>query len=144
MTVADLYDVDFAEWTRKNAELLRSDRVTEADLAHIAEEIEDMGKRERRSLQRHFVRLIEHLLKWQYQPERRGSSWQRTIVAQRAEIQDILAENPSFRPTLPDTVRQAYERAATFASLATKQPRDQFPETCPYSLEQLLDRNFLP
>ena len=80
MTTADLYDQDFAEWTRQNAELLRSGRASEADLEHIAEEIEDIGKRERRSLHNRFMRLIEHLLKWQQHPERRGISWTRTII----------------------------------------------------------------
>src|ERR1051326_1673444 len=98
MGTVELYDTDFAEWTRHNAELLRSGRVSEADLEHIAEEIEDMGKRERRTLHNRFVRLIEHLLKWHYQPERRGSSWRRTIVVQRIGIQRLLDANPSFMP----------------------------------------------
>src|SRR5689334_12603416 len=101
MRTAHLYDTDFAEWTRHNAELLRSGRTHEADLEHIAEEIEDMGKRERRSLHNRCVRLIEHLLKWDYQPERRGSSWTRTIVLQRRAIRRLLEDNPSFRPDLP-------------------------------------------
>jgi hypothetical protein len=96
MQAAELYDLDFAEWARWNAELLRSGRVAEADLEHIAEEIEDMGKRERRALYHRFVRLIEHLLKWEYQPERRGTSWERTIITQRKGLQRLLDENPSF------------------------------------------------
>jgi hypothetical protein len=144
MKVADLYDADFAEWTRRNAELLRSGRVAEADLAHIAEEIEDMGKRERRSLQKHFMRLIEHLLKWEYQPERRSSSWARTIVIQRGDIQQILVENPSFRPALSDTVAQAYRRAVSAVAVVIKMSSDEFPEACPYTLDQLLDESFLP
>src|SRR5580700_9501678 len=102
MKTAELYDADFAEWTRQNAELLRSGCASEADLEHIAEEIEDMGKRERRSLHNRFVRLIEHLLKWRHQPERRGASWARTIIVQRRGIQRLLKENPSFRPGLAE------------------------------------------
>src|SRR3954467_9120952 len=104
MRSAQLYDTDFAEWSRHNAELLRAGRASEADLEHIAEEIEDMGKRERRSLHNRFVRLIEHLLKWQYQPERRGSSWTRTIILQRRTIRRLLDENPSFRPDLAEVI----------------------------------------
>src|SRR3982751_902800 len=85
MKTAELYDRDFAEWTRHNAELLRAGRASEADLEHIAEEIEDMGKRERRSLHNRCVRLIEHLLKWEHQPEQRGSSWTRTIILRSEE-----------------------------------------------------------
>ena len=144
MGTAKLYDLDFAEWTRHNAELLRSGRASEADLEHIAEEIEDMGKRERRSLHNRFVRLIEHLLKWQHQPERRESSWTRTIVIQRIGILRLLEANPSFRPALTQAVAEAYADAARVVSAVTKLPRTDLPESCPFSIEQLLDEGFLP
>lgn len=144
MRTAELYDEDFAEWTRHNAELLRAGRASEADLEHIAEEIEDMGKREQRSLHNRFVRLIEHLLKWQHQPERRGSSWRRTIVVQRIGIQRLLNANPSFRPALSQVVSEAYADAATVAAAVTNRPRNEFPESCPFTVEQLLTEGFLP
>jgi Domain of unknown function DUF29 len=144
MKIADLYDTDFAEWTRQNAELLRSGRASEADLAHIAEEIEDMGKRERRSLYHRLIRLIEHLLKWQYQSERRGASWQRTIIIQRREIRELLDENPSFRPELDRIVLQAYQGAVAAVAVVISRPRDEFPAACPYTFDQLLDEDFLP
>jgi len=144
MKVADLYDADFAEWTRQNAELLRSGRAAEADLAHIAEKIEDMGKRERRSLYSRMRQLIEHLLKWQYQPERRNTTWRRTIIMHRLWIGRLLRDNPSFQPLLEDVVAESYQRASKTAALATNCPRERFPQTCPYTLEQLLDENFLP
>jgi hypothetical protein len=144
MQVAELYDTDFAEWSRQNAELLRSGRVSEADLEHIAEEIEDMGKRERHSLHSRFVRLIEHMLKWEYQPERRGSSWQRTIFLQRKGLRKLLKENPSLRPSLPEVVTDAYENARGAAGFVLDRPKASFPAVCPYSVEQLLDEEFLP
>jgi hypothetical protein len=144
MRTADLYDKDFAEWTRHNAELLRSGRAREADLEHIAEEIEDMGKREQRSLHNRFVRLIEHLLKWHYQPERRGSSWSRTIVVQRIGIQRLLSANPSFRAALPVVVAEAYADATRIVAAVTKQAPTDFPASCPFSIEQLLDESYMP
>jgi len=144
MRAAELYDRDFAEWTRHNAELLRSGRASEADLEHIAEEIEDMGKRERRSLHTRCVRLIEHLLKWQYQPERRGSSWTRTIVLQRRGIRRLLDENPSFLPALAEIVAEAYDDAAAVMSAVTKRPRNELPASCPFTLEQVLSEGYLP
>ena len=144
MKTAELYDADFAEWTRRNAELLRSGRSSEADLEHIAEEIEDMGKREQRSLHNRLVRLIEHLLKWQFQPERRGSSWTRTIVMQRIGILRLLKENPSFRPALPEVIAAAYEDAVNVVRAVTKQPHARFPESCPFTIEQLLDKEYVP
>src|SRR3954467_14956474 len=137
MRSAQLYDTDFAEWSRHNAELLRSGRTSEADLEHIAEEIEDMGKRERRSLHNRCVVLIEHLLKWQHQPERRGASWTRTIVVQRTRIQRLLDENPSFRPGLREVVAEAYDDAVTIVSAVKKRPRTDFAACCPFSLDQL-------
>jgi len=144
MRTAELYDKDFAEWTRQNAELLRAGRASEADLEHIAEEIEDLGKRERRSLHNRCVRLIEHLLKWHYQPERRGSSWTRTIILQRRSIRRLLDENPSFRPGLAEFVAAAYDDAAAVVAGVTAQPRSEFPEMCPFTVEQLLTEGFLP
>src|SRR5436305_12108385 len=139
MRTADLYDKDFAEWTRHNAELLRSGRASEADLEHIAEEIEDMGKRERRSLHTRCVRLIEHLLKWQYQPERRGSSWTRTIVLQRRGIRRLLDENPSFQPRVAEVAGEAYRDAVDGVSIVTKIAKSRFPQSSPFTIEQLLD-----
>lgn len=144
MKTAELYDLDFAEWTRQSAELLRSGRASEADLLHIAEEIEDMGKRERGSLHSRFARLIEHLLKWQYQPERRGASWERTMILQRRGIRRLLDENLSFRQGLPDVVAAAYDDAVVLASVVTRRPRNGFPAACPYTLDQLLNEEFLP
>jgi glutamine synthetase adenylyltransferase len=144
MKAAELYDTDFAQWAQQNAELLRSGRFSEADLEHIAEEIEDLGKRERQSLRNRLIRLIEHLLKWQFQPERRGGSWRRTIIVQRQAILDLLEENPSFRPTLSEVVEKAYIRAVNVVSEVTKASASDFPKRCPYTIPQLLDAKFLP
>ena len=144
MRTPELYERDFAEWTRHNAELLRAGRASEADLEHIAEEIEDMGKRERRSLHNRCVRLIEHLLKWEHQPERRGSSWTRTIILQRRTIRRLLEENPSFHGSLAQVVTEAYDDAAAVVAAVTDRPRSAFPPDCPYTIEQLLADGFLP
>lgn len=82
--VAALYDSDFFEWTQLSAELIRRGRLNEADLEHIAEEIEDMGKRDRREVRSRLIVLIAHLLTWQHQPERRSQSWRESIVEQRS------------------------------------------------------------
>ena len=69
------YDKDGYGWAMEQAALLRARRFSEIDLENIAEEIESVGKSERRTLESHLSRLMMHLLKWQYQPERRGNSW---------------------------------------------------------------------
>lgn len=144
MKIAELYDIDFAEWARQNAELLRSGQLAEADLEHIAEEIEAMAKRERRALHNRFVRLIEHLLKWEYQPGRRGASWSLTASDQRRRILQLLEDNPSFRPTLSTLVPKTYQEAVKDVAVLLHRPKTSFPAVCPYTLEQLLDEEFLP
>ncbi len=144
MNAAELYDRDFAEWAVRNAELLRSGRVAEADLDHIAEEIEDMAKRERRVIESRLARLIQHLLKWQVQPMKRSASWQSTISEQRFRIGKLLDDNPSFRPELAKWIDQEYDHAVHLATLDTGLDRGRFPSSWPYTVEQTLDRGFLP
>ena len=144
MSPAELYDRDFYEWTLRNAELLRSGRASEADLDHIAEEIEDMGKRERRELVSRLGVLIGHLLKWQAQPDHRGRSWEATIRLQREEISDLLAEMPSLRRYLEGNLAKAYRHGVIAASMETRLPIEDFLSTSPFSLDLLLDPDFLP
>ena len=144
MSAAELYDLDFYEWTVRNAELLRSGRVSEADLEHIAEEIEDMGKRERRELLSRLGVLIAHLLKWQIQPERRSRSWTLTINVQRRQLKKLIAEMPSLRRFLSNELPDAYAEAVMTAAAETNLPPEAFPSTCGYELEALLDEEFLP
>jgi len=144
MKSAELYDQDFYEWTVRNAELLRSGRASEADLEHIAEEIEDMGRRHRRELLSRLGVLITHLLKWQTQPEMRGSSWTATIRLQRMELIQLLEEMPSLRPYLRNNVPKAYEEGMLRAVAETGLPPEAFPSTCPFPLKALLDPEFFP
>lgn len=144
MKPADLYEQDFYAWTVRNAELLRSGRAGEADLAHIAEEIEDMGKRERRELLHRMSTLIAHLLKWQVQPERRSRSWELTIRVQRKDLRKLVAENPSSQPFLGESLPEAYEHAVIEAMTDTGRPESDFPGSCPFTLEVALDPEYLP
>lgn len=144
MTPADLYEKDFYEWTVRNASLLRSGRASEADLAHIAEEIEDMGKRERRELLHRQSILIAHLLKWKVQPDRRSRSWELTIRVQRKDLAKLISENPSLLPYLKESLPEAYEHAAVDAMTETGRPESDFPSTCPFTLDLVLDADFLP
>jgi len=144
MNAAELYDRDFAEWAVRNAELLRAGRVADADLEHIAEEIEAMAKRERRAMQSRLARLIQHLLKWQVQPMKRCASWQSTIAGQRFRICRLLEDNPSFRPELTKWIDREYEHAVHLATLDTGFERERFPTVWPYTLDQTLGQSFLP
>lgn len=142
MKTVDLYDKDFAEWIRINVELLRSGQVAEADLAHIAEEIEDMGKSDYRALKSALTQILVHLLKYRYQPAKRTRSWLVSIGKQRIKMEDILRDSPSLKPQLPQMLIASYDPAVRLASLETGIPRDQFPASCPFDMAQVLDMDF--
>jgi hypothetical protein len=141
---SDLYEEDFFEWTRRNAELLRAGRLQQADIEHIAEEIEDMGKRDRRELKSHVRLLLIHLLKWQLQPRRRSRSWNDTIISERIEIDGILKQSPGLLAKICDYLVENYKDAVRLAVIETGLLVDRFPGECPFTVEQLLDPEFLP
>jgi hypothetical protein len=144
MKTADLYESDFAAWAETNAELLRTGRFSEVDLENVAEEIGDLAKRERHALRSRLKRLIQHLLKWQFQPEKRGTSWQRTIAQQRLAISLLLEESPSLRPAFAELAAQAYSDARRLAAIEMRREVEALPSSCPYTTEQLLDLDYLP
>ncbi len=144
MSPAELYDRDFYEWTMRNAELLHGGQVSEADLEHIAEELEDMGTRERRALLSRLAVLTAHLLKWQAQRERRSRSWEATIRLQRRELAALLEQMPSLRRFVDEGFDEVYRNAVDIAVAETALPEEDFPGACPFTLEQLLDEHFLP
>ena len=106
-----LYDCDFFAWSLEQAELLRAGKLAEADIEHIAEEIESMGRAEKRELISRLSVLLLHLLKWRYQPEKRGPSWEASIRVQRNRLADHLDDNPSLKPLLPQALASAYRDA---------------------------------
>jgi hypothetical protein len=138
------YDQDFHAWTREQADLLRAGRLTALDVEHLLEELDSMGSRERRELTNRLKVLLGHLLKWQFQPERRSRSWEATIKEQRLSLQDLLDDNPSLRPTLPEQVTRAYRLARLLAVGETNLAESTFPATCPYATEQVTDPDFYP
>jgi hypothetical protein len=139
-----LYDEDFFEWTRHNAELLRAGRFEQADIEHIAEEIEDMGKRDLHELNSRVRVLVSHLLKWQLQPEKKSRSWQLTIATQRTELGQLLEDSPSLRVKIPPNLRHVYRKSVDLAALETGLPESRFPAECPFTIGQILDPEFLP
>lgn len=139
-----LYDRDFYAWSREQAELLRAGKLAQADIEHIAEEIDSMGRTEKRELISRLSVLLLHLLKWRYQPEKRGPSWEASIRVQRYDIEDHLDDNPSLKPLLPQALASAYRRATLEAVAETGLQGSTFPEACPWTVEQALDGGFWP
>lgn len=142
--ISQQYDQDFYAWTKHNAKLIRQGKLSEIDAEHLAEEIESMGKSERRELMNRLAILIAHLVKWQFQPAKRGRSGMLTIKNQRFDIADLLDESPSLRSEIAIQCHHAYEKALIIASEQTGLDEDQLPPSCPFSLDQCLDATFLP
>lgn len=141
---AQLHDVDFFTWTRQQAGHLRAGRFEELDIEHLSEELDSMGARERRELENRLSVLIQHLLKWRYQPERRGKSWRATIKIQRIDASRVLADNPGLKARLPELFAQAYERARLLASIETGMDETEFPERPPFTFDEAMNPEYWP
>lgn len=139
-----LYEQDFHAWANQQAELLRAGRLTEADIVNIAEEIESMGRSEKRELVNRLVVLLLHLLKWQFQPGLRGNSGRLSIEEQRYRLERHLADNSSLKSMLATAMVEAYRLASIEAERETGLARRTFPAVCPFGFEQAMESNFWP
>jgi len=138
------YDEDFALWSAEQAALIRAGKFDRVDLENIAEEIESLGTSERHEITNRLEVLLMHLLKWERQPEYRSRSWSSTIRGQREAILDLLEESPSLKPYPATQIAKRYPRAREKAAEETTIFLENFPESCPYSVEQILDPDFMP
>ena len=138
------YEKDFYSWTHEQAELLRTGQFNRLDIPNLIEEIETMGRSEKRELESRLTVLLLHLLKWKYQEVRRGRSWQLSIDEQRIQFEETLNENPGLKPQLDQILTKAYRLAVIQASRETKISKNVFPESCPWTLTQLIEEEFYP
>ena len=138
------YEDDFYAWANEQAAKLRSGQLTELDIEHIAEELETLGRSEKRELTNRLTVLLTHLLKWQFQPQWRSVSWEVSIDNQRLKIADHLQDNPSLNAQLDEAITRAYRLAVGQARKQTKLDKSTFPTQCPYTHEQILRDDFLP
>jgi hypothetical protein len=143
-TMQTLYEADFYAWTQEQAKLLREHQWALVDVANLIEEIETLGRQERRELRNRLAVLLGHLLKWQFQSEKRSNSWLATIREQRREVETLLQENPSLKSYLNEAVQLAYQSGVDLAVRETNLPYETFPDACLYSLEQALNDEVLP
>lgn len=143
-TLQTLYETDFYAWAMKTAGLIRQGRIHEVDWGQVAEELEDMGRGERREMASRLEELSAHLLKWVLQPKRRSPSWRRTLNARRAELERLFEDNPSLRQLAPATLEKEYRRAVREASDETSLPPDAFPSRRPFSLDEALSEDYWP
>jgi hypothetical protein len=139
-----LYERDFCLWLERQAALLREGRFDELDLAHLIEEIEAMARRDKKAIKSNLVVLLTHLLKHQFQPDHRSTSWRGSIVEHRRRLRYDFEESPSLRLHAAEVFASAYADAREQASAETGLPLRAFPKSSPYTLERTLDPRFLP
>jgi hypothetical protein len=141
---SNLYEADYLKWIETTVEKLKDHDYATVDWTNLIEEIEDMGRSERSSLESNLIILVMHLLKWQYQPDLRSGSWKGSIVEHRRRILKALKNSPSLKPYLEEIFDESYGDAIAQAAAETGLPTDLFPDRCPYSMTEILDTNFFP
>jgi len=139
-----LYETDYLKWIETTVERLQVQDYSNIDRENLIEEIEDMGRSERRNLKSNLIVVLTHLLKWQYQPQFRSGSWKGSIVEHRRRIREALKDSPSLKPYLEEVFAECYLDAVEQASAETELSVEIFPQLCPYTSAEVLDSNFLP
>ena len=139
-----LYEKDFYLWTQTHVNLLKERKFLEVDVPNLIEEVESIGKRDKRELRSRLIVLLMHLLKWKYQPQKRSESWLSTISEQRVSLEELLEDSPSLQPSLVEVFEAYYQKARVKAANETKMMLDVFPAISPFSLEEALDFAYFP
>ena len=141
---AALYERDYAAWLDEQAALLRAGRTDALDLANLAEEIADMGIGQRDAVESNLIVVLKHLLKYQFQPARRSRSWLSSLDEHRRRLNKAFVRSPVLARHARIELAECYRHARRQAAHETALSAATFPEACPYSLEMILDEEFLP
>jgi hypothetical protein len=140
---ADLYHRDVYNWALQQAAALRAGDLERLDLTNLAEEIQDLGSEQLHKLTSAYRVILIHMLKWDHQPERRTRSWVTSIRSHQAAAGDVLEDSPGLRSRQPVALARGYRRARIDAGGETGLGEDAFPETCPYTLDEVMSRDFV-
>jgi hypothetical protein len=136
------YDRDFYSWSLEQARLVREGRWDAVDRANVAEEIESLGREQFNKLESALRVLMLPMLKWDHQPALRSRSWALSIETQRLELGDVVADNPGLKPRIPEATARGYRKARLEAARETGMDKESFPETCPYTWDDIVSRRF--
>lgn len=137
-----LYETDFYRWTIEQSRLLALGKLDGLDLVNLVEEIESLGKQQQQELRNRLGVLLGHILKWEYQPEKRSKSWRVTIRGQRREIKFLLAKNPSLKSYLDEAIFLGYMQGVDLVVEETPLDDQDLPQVCPYKIDQIFDGSF--
>ena len=141
---APAYDADFVAWLEDQAQRVRRRDIDGLDFENIAEELEGLARSDRREIRNRLTVLLVHLLKYRFQPRRRSANWRSTIVEQRMQIATVLDDSPSLKDFPGTILDTCYAAARQRAAIETRLPETNFPERCPFPLEQVLASGWLP
>jgi hypothetical protein len=136
------YDSDFYTWSQEQGRLVREGRWNEVDRENVAEEIESLGREQFNKLESAIRIVLIHMLGWDYQPERRSRGWSLSIKGRRIALRNVIADNPGLKPRIAEAVTRAYEQGRVEAANETGLRDTTFPETCPYSFDDITSRVF--
>jgi hypothetical protein len=142
--LSNLYDQDYAAWLFETASRLRAGKLNAVDIANLAEELEDMGRSEKRAVDSNLEVLLRHLLKYQYQPQLRSNSWRFTILEHRDRLDKAFRDSLSLKPYYVSIFADAYHCARQKAAVETGLPLETFPVESPFTPEATLNPDFLP
>jgi len=142
--VGELYEHDFHAWLQQQLALLRAGNIKQIDFVHLAEEIEDMGKSQRQVVASNLVVVLLHLLKYRFQPDQRSNGWRASLREHRRRLRRAFDDSPSLRRYAEEVFMECYQDAREQASDETGLPLATFPVACPFTPQEVLDRNFLP
>jgi hypothetical protein len=136
-----LYETDFNLWLEETAELLRNGKLKHLDIENLLEEIEGMSRREKDALESNLIRVLQHLLKWNYQSNKRTSSWAYTIYEHSRRLNKALKNSPSLKRYFDTVFDECYQEARKAAALETRLPLKTFPELSPFTKSDVLEIN---
>ena len=140
--MTDGYQADIHRWAETQAGLLRTRSANDLDWGNIADEIEDVAGRYEDQIESRLAVAITHLLKWQFQPEERSSSWRASVVEARYRIARLVRRMPSLASYPALVLADAYAEGRAIAEAQTGLAN--LPESCPWTVEQVLDLDFWP
>ena len=145
---SELYDSDYYAWVQAQVDALRQHRIEDVDWENVAEEIDDLGKSQKHSIESQMVRVLEHLLKLQHAGgtirKNNARGWQLSVKDARLVLRKLLDQNPSLRPRLAEMLEFAYQRGRLAALRKARLSDHVIPESCPWRVEQMMDDGFLP
>jgi hypothetical protein len=139
-----LYERDFYRWIEQQASRLREGRLDRLDVANLLEEIEDMGRSEKRAVEDNLVVLLTHLLKYRFQPDQWSSGWRGSFVEHRRRLRKLLKESPSLVPVARGMFAECSADSCEQTAAASGLSPDSFSAEPPFTLEQVLDPKYLP